>query len=136
MAADTIIEIANKMEIREGGTILVPGLEPVSELTSPVFAQNLPKGPSEISATQAMRLIPGSYILVNTFTPSKRFLVLPSGPPPYGNDCPRQRCDDWYALLRQATTPTTTVSPLQCNSAAFDFSFCKDIDQEAEEMAR
>ncbi len=133
---DTQIEVALKIEIREGGTILIPGCEPTSELTSPLFAQRLNCNASEITAKQAMKLMPGSYIYVNPFSPSKRFLVLPSGPPPYGNDCQRKRCDDWYAYLREAVTPSSETSPLLCNAAAFDFSWCKDVDREAAEMAK
>jgi len=131
-----IIPIANKITIRESGNVMIPGCEPVSELSSPLFAQRLNCKASEIPATQAMKLIPGSYIEVNPFTPSQRYLVLPNGPPPDGNDCPCRWLGDWYALLRGTVTEETKQSPLQCNSEAFDFNWCRISDPEAEAMAR
>jgi hypothetical protein len=102
----TRIDIANKLWINEGGKIMVPGCEPVSELTSENLATQLRAcGGSEISARKALELIPGSRIEISTFSPSMRYFVLPSGPPPDGNVCPKVCIEDWYALLRGEVEP-------------------------------
>lgn len=121
------ITVANKIKINEGGKILIPGAEPVSELTSPYLAAQMRHyTTSEISVKQALTLVPGSTMEVNPFDSTMRWFVLPDGPPP-AYLCPCEWHGDWYALLRDAVadelTPEPTV-PARCNAEGFNFGWC------------
>jgi len=79
-------EIKNKLEIRPGNVIQVPGCEPVSSLTGLALSRNMSCNASIIPVADVLRLIPGSRI-VGKFTPAGQngtgwFLELPDGPPP------------------------------------------------------
>lgn len=120
-----VISIANKLWINEGGKIMIPGCEPISELTSVTLANNIKNcGCSEILATKAVTLVPGSYIEINPFDPTMRFFVLPNGPPPDGDQCPKKCAADWYAMLRCHAEPTP--EPAGCDNAAsiYNYGWC------------
>ena len=120
------ITVANKIKINEANRILIPGTEPISELTSFWLAKNMHYTTSEICVKDALRLIPGSHIEINPFDPTMRWFVLPDGPPP-NYACPCHWDGDWYAYLREAVTEESAkkpVDPPRCNAEGFNFGWC------------
>jgi hypothetical protein len=97
------IRVRNKLEVRPGGVIAVPGCEPVSSLTGTALLEALDCNASIIPLEDALTLIPGSRV-VRTLLPGGQngtglFFELPEGPPPDGNEC-GCRVVDYYQILR------------------------------------
>lgn len=93
------INIGNKLEILRGNVIIVPGCEPITAFTSPTLAANMDCNASVITLEKALELIPDATQEM-IFNPLRRFLVLPSGPPPQ-HGCRSCESDiDYYKLLK------------------------------------
>lgn len=96
--------IANKLEVLPGNVIMLPGCEPTSSMTVPVLDINMFCPKTFISLRAALRAIPEAQVVImlNTGdTMTRKYFVLPSGPPPQVGDC----CfpgPDWYKILREA----------------------------------
>lgn len=118
--------IANKLEIRRGGYILVPGCEPLSNLTSLKLLEQAPCQNTYVLLEDALEAIPDAIIEI-TYNPHTRWFVLPSGPPPqYG--CAETDCTDWYEILRQLPPAEVSEDKVDCSpyKDSFDyFGGCK-----------
>lgn len=130
------ITIANMIEIRPDNTIMIPGCEPISSLTSPTLAANMKIKGSVIDVAQALRLIPGSRITSiynggGALGTIRRFFILPDGPPPSPGRCsdspdvPACR-PDWYAILKENATPITPTSQIPMTRPGCDFFTLRD----------
>lgn len=112
------ITIRNRLEILPGNVILVPGCEPVSAFTSPTLAANRDCPGTIIDLEVAKSVIPGWSIVSmknwGSQLGTRRFFVLPSGPPPNPSKCTSgPNCvTDWYKILRENATPL----PDSCDS--------------------
>jgi hypothetical protein len=98
------IEIKNRL-MMIGNKVLVPGQEPLSEQTTNSLSVSMQGSSCFLDVNKALEIIPGSRIVISsldsgTFGHNKQF-ELPSGPPPNGNECPRNCFPDWYAVLRE-----------------------------------
>lgn len=99
------IEIKNRLQVLQD-KVLVPGHEPLSEQTTSALSAAMQGVSCYIHVDLALKLIPGSRILINnldtgTFGHNKQF-ELPDGPPPNGSECPSNCIKDWYEILREA----------------------------------
>lgn len=122
-----VITIKNKLEIKAGQKVQIPGCEPISSLTSLELAREIscPCG-SLIDVKDVLRLVPGSKV-VRVFDlagviGTGYFIELPNGPPPDGNDCPNGCFPDWYKIMKGACAPPVPESP---DCAGFNFSGCE-----------
>jgi len=116
------VSIANKLEVKLGNIILVPGCEPISDFTSTSLAVNIDCNSSFVTLRDALEAIPGSTIVRQT-NPSRLFFVLPIGPPvkPGCQSC--QSIDDYYQILRDITpTKSQTSTAGACDT--FDYGVC------------
>jgi hypothetical protein len=127
-----MITVKNKLEVKLGGFIQVPGCEPVSSLSSLGLLVSYREQckHSQIPVKIALKLIPGSKIVWVTqptgYSATGMFLELPSGPPPDGEDCPRDCMPDWYAMLKRWKPHP---HPVNEKCAGFDYDVCSaDID--------
>lgn len=120
--------VKNKLEIRPGNIIQVPGLEPISSLTGIGLSKYMANQSSIISVTDALKLIPGSRI-VGKFNPAGQngtglFFELPNGPPPDGGKC--CMLNDWYKILRDnARYPTEEEQTAQEECVGFSINPCQ-----------
>ena len=125
-AKGDVITVKNKLEIKMGGKILIPGKEPISSLTDMALAREI-SGRAVIDVREALRLIPGSKIVRVTYPQgtmgSGLFLELPEGPPPAGNYCSDCCFPDWYAILRCHCHKEEPPPEPECEG--FNFSGCQ-----------
>lgn len=121
-----MIEIKNKLEVRPGGVVQIPGCEPISSTTSTELARNLTCKCSVIDYKKVLELIPGSKLVRVTYPQGQvstgMFIELPSGPPPIGNECPSTCLEDWYKLLKDSCNPTDEPDEITCSG--FNFTGC------------
>jgi hypothetical protein len=125
-----IISIKNKLEIKLGEVVQVPGCEPLTSISSLELSKNMNCNASVIPVKDVLRLIPGSR-MVRAFYPAGqsgtgRFIELPNGPPHDGNKCPQDCLEDWYRILREnARVPETEGSEAdQACASIRDWSGC------------
>ncbi|MBD3408192.1 MAG: hypothetical protein GF411_18870 [Candidatus Lokiarchaeota archaeon] len=119
------IRVANRITIMPGGTMLVPGCEPVSAATTEGLMVGIRDEchSSYITVKKALEVIPGSHV---EFGPNydQRYFVLPDGPPP-DFVCP---CDidrvDWYSILRE----NADVPPVQDEEPVNRYNPCRGFD--------
>lgn len=132
-----VITIQNKLEVKSGGVLLVPGCEPVSSLTAIALTRNWNCNASVIPVADALRLVPGSRLVkvmrpVGAVTTGYFFELPPHGPPPPGNACPGQCYPDWYAVLRENSRVLETEEEPEFPTGAcvgFSYSGCV-VDQD------
>lgn len=122
------ITVRNKLEIKPGNVISVPGCEPVSALTSIGLLRSLHCNASVISVKKVLQLIPGSRVVRVTSPHGQNgtgsWVELPFGPPPDGDECP-QCLVDWYKLLKEnAEVPPQEETPFDGPCAGFNYSGC------------
>lgn len=123
------ITIANKLEVLLGNVIIVPGCEPVTDITSTTLAANMQCKTSVIKLEDALCAVPGSTLEFQK-NPRRLFFVLPSGPPthPGCDACNSQ--PDWYALLRDVCPPGGLPKTIQeirvCNTPPVHDFFLDD----------
>jgi len=126
------IHVGNKLEIRLGNVVSVPGCEPISSLTGTTLLQNIDCKSSVIPVEDVLRLIPGARV-VRAFFPAGtngtgRFLELPAGPPPDGDKCPGSSIADFYRIMKDnaRTRPQNDRSGFSDGDvcSGFDFSGC------------
>ncbi len=116
------ITIQNRLEIRPGNIIMVPGCEPISAFTSVTLANNSECIGTIISLETAKAVIPGWTIVAiqnggSTFG-SRRFFVLPDGPPPQPGCSGTKACQvDWYQILRDNAQPMTSSGSSESDNA-------------------
>ena len=129
-----IITIRNKLEIQSSNMVKVPGCEPITSMTSDTLARNMCCHASEIPVEECLKLIPGSRIVIAlrpTGTSSTgRFLELPAGPPPWGNECPPCCVPDWYKIMRKHARVRQSIQDQpheECS--AFGFSSCQNTSE-------
>lgn len=98
-----MIRIANKLEIKAGNVIQVPGCEATSTITSFTLSTNLDCENTVVKLEDALAAIPGSRIetLPNSGVPVVKYFVLPDGPPREHGCSAFEDCDDWYQVLRE-----------------------------------
>jgi hypothetical protein len=105
-----MITIANKLAVRAGNIISIPGCEPLSGFSSNTLAANMSCKSSVITLGAALEAIPGSTVEMS-FNPKMFYFVLPEGPPTvFGCNT----CDsgiDWYQILRDASIPLQPQEP-------------------------
>jgi len=124
------ITIRNRLEILPGNVILVPGCEPISAFTSPTLAANRDCPGTIIDLDVAKSVVPGYAIVTmknwGSQLGSRRFFVLPSGPPPNPSKCNSgpQCVTDWYQILRDNATPL----PDSCNTSDSVSTPCDPCD--------
>jgi len=104
-----MVSIANKLEVKDGNVIQVPGCEPLSELSSLTLAANIDCKSAVITLAAALEAIPGSTIEMTK--PKKIYFVLPDGPPSRYGCTTCAGIDDWYQVLREASTPIQPQTP-------------------------
>lgn len=115
------ITIKNKLSVKSGNKVLVPGCEPVSGTSSTTILQNLDCLTSEVDLADALAAIPGSTVEM-ILNPKQLLFVLPSGPPTAAG-CTGCETTDWYKLLRGIGQPSATeTSETGCD--AFQWSGC------------
>ena len=122
----SIIVIKNRLEVKSGSVVQIPGCEPVSSLTSLGLLKNFHCDNAVLPVKVVLNLIPGSK-LVKVMTPEGHistgwFVELPSGPPRDGNKCPADCLPDWYAMLR-AYNPSIPKEEPDCS--AFSINPCQ-----------
>jgi len=101
------VQIANKLEVLLGNVVLVPGCEPISDLTSTTLAANMHCLASVVAVRDALEAIPGSTLEFQS-NPRRLFFVLPSGPPPTPGCGVCVDQPDYYAILR-SIGPSTSL---------------------------
>jgi len=104
-----MIKIANKLEIKRGNVIQVPGCEPLSAVTSFTLLTSNDCQNTQVTLEDALDAIPGSTVEM-TLNPKTRYFVFPDGPPPQFG-CTIQYCNDWYAILRTVGQPVEITDP-------------------------
>lgn len=120
------ITIANKLNVIPPNSILLPGCEPSSTVSSTVLYQEMLKAGvcncAIVDVDLALAAIPGSYIqlLDNFGGPTHKYFVLPATI----QDCPVNSHGDWYAMLRAiCRTPTEdeiqTITNCSVNNQGF-----------------
>lgn len=105
-----VINITNKLEVKPGNVIQVPGCEPISELSSNTLSANRDCNSSIITLGAALAAIPGSTVEI-AYNPKRFLFVLPEGPP---TEFGCNSCDsgiDWYQILRDAADPSQPQTP-------------------------
>lgn len=121
-----MIQITNKLQIQPNDTIIIPGCEPTSAVTSITLMRNQECCGAVVNLQDALDNIPGSYVERGPnygmrFGPA-RWLVIPLPSPV----CPCDGVTDWYQVLRDlACKPEdeiTEVSPCLVNK----FGLCPD----------
>jgi hypothetical protein len=111
--------ISNKLEVLPGNVIMLPGCEPTSSMTVPVMDINMFCPKTFIRLVTALRVIPEAQVVImpNTGdTLTRKYFVLPSGPPPQVGSC----CfggPDWYKILREAAFADEPVQEPQTQEA-------------------
>lgn len=125
--------IQNKLEIVGVNKVVVPNCESSSEVSSVTLEVNRAKycKNSMVDLADVLVAIPEAKVIYMNNTGAgngggvvKKFLVLPSGPPPpYGcsGDCTRT---DWYQILRDIGDGTTTTSEALPNCETFKYMGC------------
>lgn len=127
------IFVKNRLEIKLGNILQVPGCEPTTSISSLALSKNLDCNASIIPLADALALIPGSRV-VGSLAPrghagTGMFFELPSGPPPDGNSCVCS-VEDWYKILRDnAKVPEQEKKEEFGPCSGFNFSGCV-IDQD------
>lgn len=106
------IRIERMLEVLPNNTIIVPGCEPTSAVTSPtLMAQQRDQGLCmnvTVQLQDALDNIPGSRLEFghNFNSPRKRWFVLP----PFDPDaCPCVGEEDWYGVLRELASDISEV---------------------------
>lgn len=117
------ITISNKLEIRSGNKVVVPGCEATSSITSTTLLANQGCTTSEVALADALAAIPGATIEA-ILNPRRLFFVLPSNPAAHG--CTSCVTTDWYKLLRSIGQPAAESNETLCD--AFQWSGCT-LDQ-------
>lgn len=120
------MEIVRRLEVIGQDRILIPGCEPVSEVTSPTLMRELRKGGlctnSYAYLQEALDAIPGSYVEFGVnygYGPIKKFFVLP----PATIRC----CDsglDWFSILKSLPGNPQATEEEHEECASFSFSQC------------
>lgn len=135
-----VIKIKNRLLIL-GNRVAVPGFEPLSEQTTNNLSLALQGANAYIPLDIALKLIPGAKIIVaHNGGPTAgsfgfdKWLELPSGPPPNGNECPNNCIKDYYKILQDYARASlsqigSTVSQ-ECDEFS-DFGFCDYSDVES-----
>lgn len=128
---DDVIYVKNRLEVRPGMVLSVPGCEPTSSLTSTGLLKNLDCKASVIDVKLALKLIKGSK-LIRTMVPVGSYATglafeLPSGPSPDGNTCPQDCLTDWYKLLRRHAKTEEHEKDPKCSG--YNFTGCQ-LDQD------
>lgn len=114
------ITIKNKLEVKAGNKIQIPGCEPLSSFSSPTLLENRKCNATLVDLSVALEAIPGSTIerFYNGGSLQRKFyFVLPEGPPP-GYGCTNGPCvEDYYTILRdlgEEEENETTISDGDC----------------------
>lgn len=116
-------KVSNKIEVRRGGYILVPGCEPLSNLTSPTLLANFEVcNNTYVKLEDALEAIPDATIEY-TYNPFTRWFVLPSGSPAPEFGCREMTCDDWYAILRAIPSTNISADELDCGKYKDSFDY-------------
>lgn len=116
-----MIRIANKLEVKRGNVIQVPGCEPLSAVTSFTLLANNPCANTQVALADALDAIPGSSVQI-LLNPRTLVFVLPDGPPSqYG--CATETCNDWYAILRELGEPVPEEEDQLCEPGKASDSF-------------
>jgi hypothetical protein len=118
--------IANKLEVLPGNIMLLPGCEPTSEMTSANLSVNMYCPKTHIRLATALTAIPAATIIIISNCGdgvTRKYFVLPDGPPPGMGDCCRGS-GDWYAILRAAAFADEPVEsgPMECQSDGFGYN--------------
>lgn len=98
-----MIRIGNKLEVKRGNVIQVPGCEPLSAVTSYVLLANNECANTQVTLEDALDAIPGSFVQI-LLNPRTLLFVLPDGPPSQFG-CATEYCNDWYGILREVGEP-------------------------------
>lgn len=118
------ISIANKLEVVGPDSLVVPGCEPESALTSVTLSRLRSCKSTYVKLAVALAAIPGSTIewQINNGESNgsrKKWFVLP----PYYPDCPCVPMPDYYAILRSlASVDEEVLDTDQCD--VLDQGFC------------
>jgi hypothetical protein len=112
-----------KLEVIGSDTIIVPGCEPQSALTSDTLARFSTCGKASVKLADALEAIPGSRIefQINNGESNgarRRWFVLPERE--LGCPC-TDKVDDWYGILKELANEE--------DEEEFDFSGCGVLDQ-------
>ncbi len=117
------IWIENRLEVIGTDTIIIPGCEPGSTVTSPTLYRYSTCPGVMVKLADALAAVPGSRIefQINNGESNgsrKKWFVLP----PYNPDCPCQNPIDVYGILRGLATKQEDITEEQ-------FEYCQVIDQ-------
>jgi hypothetical protein len=118
------ITIAIKFNVIPPNSLLLPGCEPNSTVTSTkLYEEMLKAGTCKcaiVDVDKALEAIPGSYIIFldNFGPPANKFYVLPS----VIQNCPIAPHTDWYAILRSLCRAPTEEECEKINA-------CSVLDQ-------
>jgi len=131
--------VKNKLEIKNGNVIQIPGCEPISSLSSLALSRNIHCNAAVIPLADALALIPGSRV-VRVMMPRGHiqtglFFELPDGPPPDGFSC-TCKLEDWYKILKDHARPPEEEKKEEFGPCSgFNFSGCV-LDQDIFHITR
>lgn len=135
---NTTINIKNRLEVKAGNIVLIPGCEPISDVSSLGLQRNIHCKASVIPVKDVLRLIPGSKLILLAMRPAGTlnpgsYIELPSGPPQDGNTCPAPCLQDWYQILKDNVPQPEEEKKPPC--AGFNYSGCV-LDQDIYHQTR
>ena len=124
------IVIQNRLEVIGPDTVIIPGCEPISALTSPTLSRNSPCHGATVKLADALAAIPGSSVefQINNGESngsSRKWFVLP----PVSQDCPCDSIIDVYAILRELAQPVEEEEQDFSACEVSDPGFCR-VDEE------
>ena len=126
------ISIANRLEVIGPDSVMVPGCEPTSAVTSDTLNRFWRCRCALVPLAEALAAIPGSWVewQINNGQSNgsrKKWFVLP----PYYVDCPCVPMPDYYAILRSLPCDQTEEEPPEACSALYQ-GWCppKDIESQ------
>ncbi len=122
------ITLSYRLEVLGAGTIIIPGCEPESTVTSTIMSRYRRCTSAYITLEDALAAIPGSYIEFQTNNglnagTRKKWFVLPA----WVQDCPGECVPDYYQMLRDAAH-TDEPEPSYAECEVLDQGFCKKED--------
>ncbi len=125
------IAIANRLQVSGQNTIIVPGNEPTSALTSPTMLAGMRRRRITVSVAEALAAIPGSRIEYQVNAGYRggfrqKWFVLPEVPV----DCPPDERVDYYAILANLPRVVSTTEDMS-GCSIIDQGFCRDRTEDA-----
>ena len=122
------IEVSLKLEVVAGNKIVVPGREPLSDVTSTALLSRMTTVPAMVDVKKALEAIPGSKLEYplnwsgggSTSTYRRAYFVLP----PHRMGCPCSDYQDWYKVLGDLAEDVIPLEEKYESCEVFGQGFC------------